>query len=293
MTLLMGAMPTLLYIPMVQQFAVQWGAAWLTERLGIKIQIESIHLRFPMHLEVKGLSMGTFLRIEEARTNIRLRPLRERVIKVDYLDVWGIDLWGDSLMKETTTNLMLKQLIVNDITYRPKEKSLQINSLLLNDGDIQIVQDGERTTRKDTTLRMPIALRISEVGIRRMSGDFSNESMQVSASANDIALHEVVADTAMQITLLQAEIAEGEATLKEPSKEPWRVTELMLRGEAMSYTPQDASGRLTHLACKESHGIDLQEGAMTFVDMNFHSEGGHPLGVFKPPKALTLGKVHI
>ena len=265
MTLLMGAMPTLLYTPMVQQFAVQWGAAWLTERLGIKIQIESIHLRFPMRLEVRGLRMGEFLRIEEARTNIRLSPLREGVVKVDYLDVWGIDFRGDSLMRGTTTNLLLEEIKMNNITYQPIERYLQINNILLNDGDIHIVQDGEQATRRDTPLRMPLALRISEINIRRMSGDFSNESMQINTSAEDITLHEVVADTAMQITLLQAEIAEGEATLKEPSKEPWRVTELMLRGEAMSYTPQEASGRLTHLACKESHGIDLQEGAMTFV----------------------------
>lgn len=290
MALLIGAMPTLLYIPMVQQLAAQWGAAWLTERLNIKVQIESIHLRFPMRLEVKGLHMGTFLRIEEARTDIRLRPLREGVVKVNYLSVWGIDFRGDSLMKETTTNLMLKQLIVNNITYRPKEKSLQINSLLLNDGDIQIVQDGKRATRKDTTLRMPIALRISEVGIRRMSGDFSNESMQVSASANDIALHEVVADTAMQITLLQGEITEGEATLKQPDKEPWRVTELMLRGKAMSYTPQEASGRLTHLACKESHGVDLREGSMTFV----WQEGrvGMPDLSLRTPHSLFQGHLY-
>ena len=39
--------------------------------------------------------------------------------------------------------------------------------------------------------------------------------------------------------------------------------------------------------------ICLYLSEFSLVDMNFHSEGGHPLGLFKPPKALTLGKLHI
>ena len=290
LVLFVAAMLASLYTPKVQQIVARWGTAWITDQVGMKIQLESIHLEFPLRIEIKGLRIEKLLSIDKARASIRLKTLINKTIKLNNLSIFGMEFYSDTLMTGNIISITTKSLIVDDFTYIPDRKTVQIQHILLDTPTVKFVQQNKQIEKDFTPLSLPFAVQISEASSHHFSTLFCNEEIQVSASADDIFLHGITADTTMQITLLQAEIVKGETTLEQQGKEPWTVTELMLQGEEIDYTQKELSGRISRLTCKEGHGIDLCEGYMRFV----WQEGRFSFPEFKlrTPHSQLQGHLH-
>ena len=255
----------MLYVPTVQDAAVRWASAWMTQRTGIAMSVEGVRLAFPLRMELKGLRIGTLLSIESVEADVRLRPLRQGVIRADYVSARGIGMHVGATHEGTETDLWVEQFRVDDIAYHWHEREMHIGRILLGDGEVEI-RGGTSPRPKSTRAgRLPLTVSVADVRLLHIGASYAQRSMQLMGLFDEITLHDIMADTALHISLLDAEIRNGECVLRDARQatDDLHLTGLHARGDSLRYGQAYLTGRLSHLACREAHGIDLQEGAVT------------------------------
>lgn len=260
--LLPAAVLFMLYLPPIQDAARRWSTAWLTEQTGIEIRIGSVHLLFPLRLEVSNLEVGELLSIERFATNIRFGPLMQGTIYADFVSARGISFRGDTTAR---ANIHAQRLRADDIVYRWSERQLRIQDILVTEGDIAVQGGGHSMVKDSVPFRLPLGVAVSRVRLRRMAADYADEQMQMGATAGNITLRSIVADTATVVSLGSVTLQDGAFTLVQRDKLPWEVDALTAQAESLHYTPTGIAGRLTKLSFEEGHGIALREGTMSFA----------------------------
>ena len=77
----------LIYIPPVQQFAVDRAAQYLTKKTGVRFNVESVRLAFPLDLAIHNVTAvehnDTLLAAGSLRLNVALLPLFDGRAEVD------------------------------------------------------------------------------------------------------------------------------------------------------------------------------------------------------------------
>ena len=260
-------MPTavlfVLYTPLTQNIVAQWATAWLTKQTGMEIKVEQVSLQFPLCIEVRDLRIGTLLSTEGIDANIRLRPLMRGVIKVDYISVKNIAIHTDTL-----NNISTERFRADDISYNLNERKAHIRRVLLDEGNAVLYSSASPQPRVTRFNRLPLSLTIADIQLLHIAASYTNTQMEISSWADRIALHDIAVDTVLQVSLQSIEMTDGAVTLRANGTEPWVMTELTACADSLRYTPTYISGQLTHLAFKESHGINLQEGYMNITWKN-------------------------
>lgn len=260
-------MPTavlfVLYTPLTQNIVAQWATAWLTKQTGMEIKVEQVSLQFPLRIEVRDLRIGTLLSTEGLDANIRLRPLMRGVIKIDYISAKNIAIHTDTL-----NNISTERLRADDISYNLNERKAHIRRVLLDEGNAVLYSSASPQPRVTRFNRLPLSLTIADIQLLHIAASYTNTQMEISSWTDRIALHDIAVDTVLQVSLQSIEMTDGAVTLRANGTEPWVMTELTACADSLRYTPTYISGQLTHLAFKESHGINLQEGYMNITWKN-------------------------
>ena len=260
--LLPAAVLSVLYLPPIQDAARRWSTAWLTERTGMDIHIGEIRLRFPLRIEVREVQVGKLLSMEEFATHIRLRPLLQGTIRAYYVSAKGTDFLGDTTRAAAVS---AQRFRAEGIAYRWRERKLHIRHIHLSEGDIALRRGDTETPRAPTTFQFPLTLSISHTQLQGIAADYTDERMQLQATAGDITLQRIAADTAMQVSLRRITLQDGALALEQKGQKPWAVSALTLQADSLQYTPTGIAGRLARLSFDESHGLSLREGAMRFA----------------------------
>ena len=255
----------LLYVPAVQEAAVRWASAGLTQHTGIAMSVEGLRLAFPLRMELKGLRIGTLLSIEGVEANVRLRPLLRGVIRADYASAEGIGMHLGTTREGAQTDLWVERFRADDIAYHGRERELHIQRLLLSDGDVEVRGGSMPHPKTARVIRMPLSLDIDAVRLLHIGASYAQHNTLLMGLIDEITLHDVVADTALHIALKEGEIRNGECLLRgaRGTAGDLQLTGLNARVDSLRYGQDYLTGQLTHLACRESHGIALQEGAAT------------------------------
>lgn len=254
----------LLYIPPIQHAATQWTATWLTQRIGIKVEVESVRLQIPLRIRIEGLHVGTLLGIESLGTDIRLRPLMKGIAMADYVSAQGISIRTDTSASKIQANVSVQKFRADNIAYHLHERKAYAHHLSLADGYV-LLHKRDTSEKKRGQKGFPLSLSVSDIQLLRIGADYLDPRRNLQGEAERISLHEAVIDTATQVSLRSAEIIDGALTLKQSDMIPWEITELTMRADSLQYTPSGIAGQLTRLAFKEAHGIDLQEAKMMFA----------------------------
>ena len=252
-----------LYTPPLQQAIGKRGTAWLTEQTGI--EIGGLRVRYPLQIEIWELRVGGVLNIDRLSTNIRLRPLLQGVIKADYISARGIGYHSDTLTAAMPTCIVAQQLRINDIAYNWRKRDGHIRHVLLADGDVRLLGNTQRQTKDNGFLRLPLSLSIADIRLRRIEASYTDDQMQLQSVIDKIALHDIAVDTTTNIVLQKAEIKDGALNLCQRGRATWDLTELNVQVDSLHYTTAAIAGKLARLTFKESHGIRLNEGTMTFT----------------------------
>ena len=258
------AMLLVLYIGPIQRVAKSQVTQWLTTLTGIEIQIENVHLRFPLRIELQGVNIGTLLSVERFTTNIHLRPLIYGTIEADYVDARGISvhIGADSSLLQITT--LAEQLRANEISYKWREHKADVYEIFLTEGYANICESASSAPRDTTPKQLPIAFSISNLHLHHIATDYINTKVKLRAAADDITLHDVAAESPMQLSLMQLKVQEGALSIRPNEGSPFACTKLTIQADSLYYGTQGLSGALSRLEFKESHGLHLQKGAMTF-----------------------------
>lgn len=89
---LIGLVVLLLYVPPIQHAVRGKAVRYLSERIGTKVELERLHLRFPLGLQLKGLYLedeqgDTLLHAGELRTRVGLRKLLGGQLLLDPIEL--------------------------------------------------------------------------------------------------------------------------------------------------------------------------------------------------------------
>ena len=250
----------ILYTPLTSRVATRWVSAWLTKHSGVEIDVEQVKLLFPLRVEVEGLRVGEQLHVERFSANIRLRPLRQGVVKADYAGFRGIHIHTGTL-----TDIAIDRLRVDNFVYDWYEREGCAHRILLDEGDISLHESPTPHTPSNENIRLPLTLNVSHTVLRHIRVGYIGPQMEVNAVVDCTTLHNIIADTTMHMTLTSADIEEGILTIAQSGKESWILTNLTIHADSLYYYPGAFTGQIQKLTFQEVHGLTLQEGAMNLA----------------------------
>ena len=155
--------PVLVYLPPVQRFVKDQGAAYVSKHMGLHPDIERLRLSFPLKLTVDRslLTTGggdTILYFDRLKANVALWPLLRKEVIVREFSFDGVvadyaDTAGGFSLKARLGELRLKADTVNLKTHRA-----EIPSLELTDG---VARLSVGPSRPDTAAQKPVLWRFS------------------------------------------------------------------------------------------------------------------------------------
>ena len=253
----------LLYTSPIQYAVTQWAVMWLTQQMGMNIEVERVRIQFPLHIKIEELHIGEILHIKSLDTGLRLRPLMQGFIEADYVNAKDISIHTDTLTATAQMSISTKRFKADHIVYHLREHKAYIQHILLADG---YVTAHKRTapSKKTTKSKFPLALNVSEIQLLRIGGNYLSPQMSLQGTAERISINELAIDETIQASLLSTEITDGAVTLKQNDKDTWELTKLTVRADSLQYAQTCIAGRITQLAFKETHGFNVQEAMVMF-----------------------------
>ena len=277
----------MLYTPFTQKRLTQWATIQLSHQTGIEIEIQELRLQFPLRIELKGVHIGQIADIRHVGTNIRLRPLLQGVIEADYISIQDVNICTDTLKGASISSQHVR---ADGISYDWHKRHAHLQRLYLANGNTILYEPTSPATKRTPLERLPISLTISNVKATHINTSYNTPEAKLQSSVEIITLHEVGADTAMNLSLQSAKIDGGDFMLHNPRIET-HCSLISIQGDSLRYTPTGIEGQLTRLSFKESHGIDLQEGVASFT---WH-EGtmSLPRLMLRTPHSSLNGHLHI
>ena len=156
---LAGVVSVLLYIPPVQDMAVRIASSYVGEATGMKIGIERIRLKFPIDLSVEGVEIlsantpnDTILLLDELTVSIRPRPLLDKEVLIDGVDLSGVRVDTGELIEGITVKGALGQLHLHADRISLDNERVVFNEIKLKDTAITVLL---RSAPEDTTESEP------------------------------------------------------------------------------------------------------------------------------------------
>ena len=251
----------MLYIPSIQKKVTQWAATQLSHQTGIEIGIQELHLQFPLRFKVEGIYIGQLANIGYVSTDIRLRPLLKGIIKANHVIAKDINIHPNTL---TQTSISVEYLKVDDISYDWYKRHAHLQLLHLANGNAMLYESVIPTTNRTSLKQLPLSLTISSLKATHIGASYNSTKMQLQSSAEAIILHEVEANTAMNLSLQNCKITEGRFKFHNP-RFTTHCTQINIQSDSLHYSPTDINAQITRLSFRESHGMDLQEGMVFFT----------------------------
>ena len=271
--LLFLILAVLLYLPPVQNWAVDKVAAVVSEKTGMEITVGHVNLEWPLNLGIDGfraINQGdTIADVGHLTANVRLKPLLQQRVVVKELSLNQAKLNTDGLISDLRVKGSVGELWLRSNGIDLEQETAEVNGARLTDANLDIALGD--TAAVDTTT--------TEV-LWRINAD------SISISRTAIALH-LPGDTLSvgvymgQAVARQADIDLGTATYKVQSLD-WTdgrvtydvtnqpaidgldynhisLTDIRFGVDSIYYGPQGTSLYIRETALKEKSGLQVTE----------------------------------
>lgn len=180
----------LLYCPPVQRWAVGIATHNASEKTGKEISIEDVRLRFPLDLQLDGVKMmqrndslpqvrDTILNAQRVICNVELRPLFDKQVNIDVLQLDGVTLNTTDFISDCRVKGTVGKLVLRSHGIDLKADTVLLNRALLNDANLDICLSD--TAKEDTSkTETPWKVRVLDLDVNRtkflvhMPGDTLN-----------------------------------------------------------------------------------------------------------------------
>lgn len=160
----------LLYLPPVQQWAVQEVCTYASEQTGMDIRLKRLRIRFPLDIDLQELSATT--------PPDTILAVRHAVVDLDFSHIWsghlavdGIDLCNGSLDTRDLISTVIVKGKLGTLHLKADEiglwkQAVELTSACLKDCDVDIALRDTSVT--DTTTSAPIGwrLRLGDIQVR-------------------------------------------------------------------------------------------------------------------------------
>lgn len=254
--LLLFALPLLLYVPPVQQWAVQRVAAIASDATGMQISVGSVSLTFPLDLEAgdvtvsqpSALAIGehsdTIASIGRVTVSVRLLPLFRQEVLVNGLELNQTQLNTLDLVSDVQIAGRVGRLKVDPSTIRLATGQVDLGDALLADADVSVALSD--TAAVDTTDTGPLPW---YVAFDRVTLSNTNVSIRFPGDTMRVAIY-----------FGEAEANGGHIDL---ATETYRVDALRWGGGRLSY---DLPNEPVH-----EQGLDYAHLHLTGIDLAIDS----------------------
>jgi hypothetical protein len=162
----------LIYLPPIQQFAVDKAAQYASEATGMRFTVGHIALRFPLNLvvdEVSAQSVGldTLLHVDRMQVKVQLMPLLRQQVEIDRIALNGATVHSNDLVNGLHLDGSLGEFSFNSHGVDLAEETAVINRVSLKDADITLCLND--TTEEDTTqTEMNWRIALQDINLERV-----------------------------------------------------------------------------------------------------------------------------
>ncbi|MDR0349067.1 MAG: translocation/assembly module TamB domain-containing protein [Tannerella sp.] len=251
----------LLYIPFVQCIVVKKAAQLASESLHMRIDIEKIHLSFPLNLKAGGITVidhetDTLLYLNNLTARVRLLPLLAKNISVRTLQLSDVRFNTKSLIEGTAINGHIGDLVAGADKINLTAENALLNHLRLSDSYISLRID---TAAASDTTSSVVKWKIDVENIR-----LENISFAMQMPADTFSLNTYFKDVSL---------AGGQADLEmmQYKASHFRVRDSHLRYDFGIRHPAKGLNPL-HL---DLSGIDIELDAVLYRGKNINAEIPH------------------
>ena len=198
----------LIYCPPVQRWAVGVAMRHASEATGMEIKIHDVALRFPLDLQLNGISAlkrngsipqrkDTLLIARSVVCDIQMMPLFKGKVEVDILQLDAVRLNTMDMIADCRVDGRVGQAVVKMHGVDLKHDSVIVNTACLTDADLDICLSD--TAQKDTTeskTAWVVAIEKASVANSRVMLHLPGDTLNVEARVGDFAIDNALLDLA-------------------------------------------------------------------------------------------------
>ena len=256
------------YLPPIQQWAAHSAARWLSHHTGYTFTVGQFNLRFPLRLQLHDLTLSqgtdTLASISRLHTRLSLRSLQQSHATLPYLTVEGITLHTDSLLRGLRLDGTIQRLRLNDLSYSWHTPTLLLRDANLHAPHLSIIREEVIVPAESTTTAFPLMLSVGSFRSQALTVRYATPTTRFEVAVPTLQLHAFTADTLSTFTLQHFTLQESSVQFSSASV-PRQFTDITLQADSLLYSPTMQQGVLTHLTLRESHGLALHEGYLSFL----------------------------
>ncbi len=190
----------LLYLPPVQNWAVDKAAEVASESTGMQVTIDEVSLSFPLDLSISGVLVkqeaDTIADIRNMVADVQLLPLFALKVKVDQLELNQAKINTLSMIPDLQVRGAVGKLSVSSRGIDLGEGMVELNGALLSDADMTILLNDTAAVDTTTSEPLPWLIHIDHATIlnSRIDLHMPGDSMQVAVGIGKARAEEGIID---------------------------------------------------------------------------------------------------
>lgn len=279
--IVMGLLVVALYVPPIQDFAIEKICTYVKEKSGYDVRIGAFHLAFPIKATINDFEVAksdtTISRGEQIETSIRIMPLLRGEIEIDYLSIDQATADTHDIIDGMNINGSIGHFRVTSRSTVPSEKRAQINHLLIADSNIDITI-GKREKKDSTSAPSNWIFTLKR-------GEASNVNVNVRMPADTTAIAVSIDElringskikpgeahySADEFEIAESSIAYDKGMLPD-SVAPLNhihLHDIFLSAEDISYSTAAISAQIKKLALAQNNGARILNASATMSSDN-------------------------
>ena len=294
----------LLYLPPVQNWAVDKAAEIASEETGLQISVGTVSLSFPLDLELQEVKVlgntppdqgtpadnGTqeqateVAYIERAVVDMRLLPLLKKHVEVDELALSGMRMNTLDLISDVQVQGRVGRLALSAHHIDLGEGTVQLNDAQIADADVCILLSDTAAVDTTTSEPVPWLIRMDSLNITRSRLELHTpgDSMLVTAYMGHARAADAVIDLlGERYTLKDLDWTDGQLSYDRPF-EPrtpqgmdyshLSLSDISLGIDSVFFASPSLALSISHAALKEHSGLELTQlkGKLLMDSTTFH-----------------------
>ena len=198
--LLFFILAILLYLPPVQNWAVDKVAAYASEQTGMEITVGNVRLAFPIDLEINEFRMiakpDTIADMQRMVVDVQLMPLFGGKVVINELEVTNTSLDTDGLIDAARVKGRFDRLFVSSKGIDLNQETVEVNGTMLENAhlDIQLNDSVPEDTTKAEPTRWKIHLDEATIAQSDITLHMPGDTMSVKAHLGSLSAKEALID---------------------------------------------------------------------------------------------------
>ncbi len=185
----------LIYIPPVQNFAVQRASEMLSEEMDMDIRIERVRLAFPLdfalHNAIAIQNGDTLLDARSLRVEVKLLPLFKGRADIEGIALYNTKIDTKSYISDTHIKGSLKEFSASAHGVDWNEESVHIDQACLFGANVSIaLSDTAAPDTSSTAINWKIIVERADIKESSLSLSLPGDSMRIGANIGEAALRE-------------------------------------------------------------------------------------------------------